>query len=82
MESNEEEIIHLPPPDVDSLYQHCLHVNYLAYLMNHPSLKDRPSPLGHGWELASGCCRPIRHTHPALPTYLPEPEPSEDSERR
>ena len=39
-----------------------------------------PSPLGHGWELASGRCRPVRHTRPALPTHLPEPELSEDSE--
>ena len=42
------------PPDVDSLYQHCLRANYFAYLVHYPSLKDHPSPLGHGWELASG----------------------------
>ena len=71
--------IHLPP-DADSLHQHCLRANYLAYLVLHPSLKDHPSPLGHGWELASSRCRPVRHTHPALPTHLPEPELSEDSE--
>lgn len=68
------------PPDVDSLRQHCLRANYLAYLLHHPSLKDHPSPLGHGWELASGRCHPVRHTRPALPTHLPEPELSEDSE--
>ena len=67
------------PPDVDSLRQHCLRANYLAYLVHHPSLKDHPSPMGRGWELASGCCRPVRHTHPALPTHLPVPELSEDS---
>ena len=33
------------PADVDSLHQHCLRANYLAYLINHPSLKDHPSPL-------------------------------------
>ena len=71
--------IHLPP-DVDSLRQHCLRANYLAYLINHPSLKDHPSPLGHGWELVSGRCRPVHHTRPALPAHLPEPEPREDSE--
>ena len=31
-------------------------------------------------ELASGHCRPVRHTRPALPTHLPECELSEDSE--
>ena len=71
--------IHLPP-DVDSLRQHCLRANYLAYLVHHPSLEDHPSPLGHGWELASGQCSPVRHTRPALPTHFPEPELSEDSE--
>ncbi|KAJ3585747.1 hypothetical protein NHX12_014466 [Muraenolepis orangiensis] len=39
------------PPDADSLRQHCLRANYLAYLVRHPSLKQHPSPLGHGWEL-------------------------------
>ena len=40
------------PPDADSLRQHCLRANYLAYLVRHPTLKDHPSPLRHGWELA------------------------------
>ena len=65
------------PPDVDSLHQHCLRANYLAYLVHHPSLKDHPSPLGHGWELANDHCRPVRHTRPA---HLPELELSEDGE--
>ena len=68
------------PPDVDSLRQHCLRANYLAYLLHYPSLKDHPSPLGYGWELASGHCHPVRHSRPALPTHLPECELSEDSE--
>ena len=69
------------PPVVDSLRQHCLRANYLAYLINHPSLKDHPSPLGHGWELISGRCRPVHHTRPALPAHLPEPrEDSEENE--
>ena len=58
------------PPDVDSLRQHCLRTNYLAYLELHPSLKHHPSPLGHGWELVGGRCRPVCHTRPALPTHL------------
>ncbi len=40
---------------------------------------ERP-PTTTGWELASGRCSPVRHTRPALPTHLPEPELSEDSE--
>lgn len=72
------------PPDADSLHQHCLHANYLAYLVRHPTLKDHPSPLGHGWELVGGRCRPVRHTRPALPTHLPAPglvERDEEVER-
>ena len=61
---------------MDSLRQHCLCANYLAYLVHHPSLKDHPSPLGHDWELA---CRAVCHTRPTLPTQPPEPELSEDS---
>ena len=64
---------------VDSLRQHCLRANYLVYLVHHPSLKDHPSSLGHGWELASGHCHAVCHTRPTLPTQLPEPELSEDS---
>lgn len=68
------------PPDADSLRQHCLRANYLAYLVRHPSLKCHPSPLGHGWELVGGRCHTIHHTRPALPTYLPAPGPAEESE--
>ena len=39
--------------------------------MLHPLLKKYPSPIGHGWELVDGKCRPVRHTCPALPTHLP-----------
>ena len=59
----------------------CINIAFVrTTLLHHPSLKDHPSPLGHGWELASGHCRPVRHTRPALPTHLPECELSEDSE--
>eukprot|EP00745_Piridium_sociabile_P040935 TRINITY_DN7979_c0_g1_i3.p1 TRINITY_DN7979_c0_g1~~TRINITY_DN7979_c0_g1_i3.p1 ORF type:complete len:449 (-),score=103.89 TRINITY_DN7979_c0_g1_i3:362-1708(-) len=68
------------PPDGDSLRQHCLRANYLAYLVRHPSLEHHPSPLGHGWELVGGRCRPVRHTRPALPMHLPAPAPAADSE--
>ena len=42
------------PPDGDSLHQHCLRANYLAYLVRHPALKHYLSPLGHGWDLVDG----------------------------
>ena len=48
------------PPDDDSLEQHIKHANFLAYC--HPDLRRHPSPIGHGWELVNGYCRPVRHT--------------------
>ncbi|KAK7071756.1 hypothetical protein SK128_013150 [Halocaridina rubra] len=68
------------PPNEDSLCQHCLHANYLAYLVRHPSLKHHPSPIGHAWELVDGCCLPVCHTQTALPKHLPVPSPTEASE--
>ena len=68
------------PPYADSLRQHCLHANYLAYLVHHPSLKRHPSPLGHGWEVVGGHSHSICHTWPALPMHLPAPGPAEESE--
>ena len=61
------------PSDGDRLHQHCLCTNYLAYLVRHPALKHHPSPLGHGWDLVDGRCRPVRHTRSALPIHLPAP---------
>ena len=80
MEDTEEKNIHPLPQDSDSLRQHCIRANYLAYLVRHPFTKHHPSPLGHGWELVDGRCRPVRHTRPALPTHLPVLEPAEDSD--
>ncbi len=68
------------PPDADSLRLHSLRTNYLAYLVRHPSLKNHPSPLGHGWELVGSRCCPVRHTRLALPTHLPAPGSAEESE--
>jgi hypothetical protein len=53
---------------------------WLSGASPHPPALSSPSPLGHGWELASGYCCPVCHTCPALPTYLPELQLSEDSE--
>ena len=46
--------------DLDSLYQHLLRANYLAYLLKHYQLQSHPSPIGHGW--------PVSYTHLTLPT--------------
>jgi hypothetical protein len=61
------------PPDGDSLHQHCLRANYLAYLARHTALKHHPAPLGHGWDLVDGRCRSVRHTQSVLAIHLPAP---------
>jgi hypothetical protein len=73
------------PPDFDSLKQHIMCANYLAYIQCHHELKVHPSPIGHGWELVNGSCKPVRHTQPCLPpTFeippLPELSDCSDSE--
>ena len=67
------------PPDADSLRQHCLRANYLSYLMRHPSLKNHPSPIGHGWQLVDGHCRPVHHRNIALPRHLTMPGAAEEN---
>jgi len=64
------------PPDEDSLRQHCLRVNYLV---RHHSLKNHPSPLGHGWELVNGRCRPVRHVR-LLPINIPAPGQADEED--
>ena len=68
------------PPDEDSLQQHIKRANFLAYVQRHPDLRGHPSPIGHGWELVNGCCRPVRHTKPALPLSLPPLQDDCDSD--
>ncbi|MES9882370.1 MAG: hypothetical protein ABW185_15975 [Sedimenticola sp.] len=70
------------PPDDDSLHQHIARANYLAYIQRHPDLRSHPSPIGHGWELVNGRCKPVRHTQPALPIALviPSPQVNDESE--
>ena len=46
--------------------------------MRHPSLQNHSSPIGHGWELSDGHCRPIRYTIPALPANLPSEESADE----
>ena len=46
----------------------------------HFELSEHPSPLGNGWELINGKCRPVRYTLSALPEYLiNEQEPCDDN---
>ena len=45
------------PPDADSLNHHIERTKH-------------PSPIGHGWELVNGKCRPVRNTVPPLPEQL------------
>ena len=70
-------LMHLLPDD-DSLEHHIKRANFLAYIQRHPDLRRHPSPIGHGWELVNGCCRPVRHTKPALPISFPVPSTQQD----
>ena len=58
------------PPDDDSLNLHMERSNYLTYCQLHYNLQEHPSPIGHGWELVNGKCRPVRHILPPLPQQL------------
>ena len=55
------------PPDENSLNHHLDRTNYLSFCQLNFKMKDHPSPLGHGWQLQNGLCRPVRHSCPALP---------------
>ena len=55
------------PPDEDTLVQHFKKVNYLAYCQIHFSMKQHPSPIGNGWEVINGKCRPVRYMKGPLP---------------
>ncbi|KAJ8359919.1 hypothetical protein SKAU_G00164440 [Synaphobranchus kaupii] len=72
------------PPDDDSLNLHIERANFIAYCQLHYNLFEHPSPIGHGWELVNGKCRPVRHTLPPLPQQLTLhdcPDESSDDER-
>ena len=58
------------PPDEDSLDRHVERTNYITYCQLHYNLQEHPPPIGHGWELVNGKCRPVRHTLPPLPQQL------------
>ena len=62
------------PPDEDSLDQHCKRVNYLSFCQKNFDLIEHPSPIGHGWDMVDGRCRPGRFTESALPGIFLEKE--------
>ncbi|KAJ8356940.1 hypothetical protein SKAU_G00197340 [Synaphobranchus kaupii] len=56
------------PPDDDSLDLNVERTNYITYCQLHYNLLEHPSPIGHGWELVNGKCRPVHHTFPPCPS--------------
>lgn len=58
------------PPDQDSLWHHLERTNYIVFCQRHYEDREHPSPLGHGWEIINGRCRPIRYTKLPLPTHV------------
>ena len=59
-----------PPPDDDTLKHHLERTNYITYCQVHYSSEKHPSPIGHGWAIVNGKCRPVRHTLPLLADQL------------
>ena len=57
-------------PDDDTLDHYCERANFLSYIQLHPEIYNHPSPIGHGWMLVDGHCRPVRNKLPALPSNL------------
>ena len=74
-------MIHLPPDD-DSLDLHLKSTNYIVYCQRHYNIFEHPSPLGHGWQIINGKCRPVRHSLPPLPQQLTPLESMTDSSDR
>jgi len=60
------------PPDDDSLNHHVERPNYITYCQLHYALFEHLSPIGHGWEILNGKCRPVRYrpTLPPLPQQI------------
>ena len=54
-------------PDEDTLELVCKRANYLSYCQKKFYMKVHPSPIGNGWGIINGKCRPVRNCLPALP---------------
>ena len=57
-------------PDEDTLCHICVRANYLSYCQKKYQLSVHPSPIGSGWGIVDGKCRPVRNRLPALPLDL------------
>ena len=66
-------------PDADSLNHHIERTNYISYCQLNYNMFKHPSPIGHGWELVNGKCRPVRNTVPPLPEQLRDIDSSNES---
>ena len=58
----------------------CLHANYLAYYQKNFHLSRHPSPIGNGWGIIDGKCRPVRNVLSALPASLPSKSAQSDED--
>ena len=45
-------------------------MNNISYCQLNYNMFEHPFPIGHGWELVNGKCRPVRNTVPPLPEPL------------
>ena len=68
-------------PDRDTLVQICERANFLSYCQKQFELVSHPSPIGHGWDLINGKCRPVRNFAPPLPDVLSSTDTTISDER-
>ncbi len=80
MEGDEKQQHFFDSHQMQIVFTNTAFVLTMSYLARHPTLRTHPSPIGRGWELIDGRCRPVRHTRPALPIHLPAPMPSGESD--
>ena len=59
--------------DDGTLDHHCERANYLSYIQLRPEVYNYPSPIGQGWMLVDGRCRPVRNKLSALPNNVKQP---------
>ena len=61
------------PPDTSSLRLHLERANYLAYIQKQFMLKTHQSPIGHGWRVVDGLCKPEKSSAAALTFSISAP---------
>ena len=57
-------------PDDDTLDHYYEQNNYLSYIQLHPEVYNHTSPIGIGWTLVDGLCRPVRSRLSAPPNNV------------